>query len=139
VNVRKILRYLIVLEITVLVIGVAVAFAEKRFLPAQLQQYLADESESALTTVDWLFVAIGIPVVLLFITSWFALWRGWRTGRMLYTLVWAASLPFLALGAPFVTGPFASVFETSSCLISGLLLGLLYFSDLRHDYERKVS
>lgn len=138
-NLPKTIRRLIVVEIALLVVVVAAAFAEERFLPAELQSYLAAEAESPWTACDWVFVAVGVPLFVLIIVSWVALWRGWPTARFLYTLTWGLSLPLYGIGAPFITGPFGSVLQAASCLVSGMLLGLLYFSDFRRAHEPTVA
>jgi len=135
---QRILRYFIVAEILLVALMLAAAFVEDRFLPPLLQQYQESISSDELSSTDILWLAIGIPALIVSIVAWVALWRGWRIGRRLYTIAWVAFLPTIAFTGPLVqTGP-VSCLDTLLSAIGGVILGLLYFSDLRQLYARNA-
>ena len=139
VNLQRTLRRLIVCDIVLLIAIVAVSLLEERFLPAELRSYLDSVSEQGWSTADWIFMVLGVPLFVLLIVAWIALWRGWRSGRRLYTVVWVGFLPLSGSSAPFIMGPVLATIEPLAYLVPGLILGLLYFSELRLTYETQVA
>ena len=137
-SLQRILRYLIVAEIVLVVLMVAAAFVEDRFLPPLLQQYQESISSDEFSSTDILWLAVGIPALIVSIVAWIALWRGWRIGRRLYTIGWIAFLPVIAFTGPLVQTGAVSFIDTVSSLVGGVILGLLYFSDLRQQYDRNA-
>jgi hypothetical protein len=134
-NLQKTLRRLILGEIILSVVIVTMGFLEERFLPAELRSYLDIVAAQDLSIKDGLVIALGVPHMILLIVSWLALWQGWRSGRLLYTLTWISSAPLLGLCAPLISGPVVASLEPLVSLVSGLILGLLYFSELRFTYK----
>jgi hypothetical protein len=134
-NLQKTLRRLILGEIILSVVIVTTGFLEERFLPAELRSYLDIVAAQDLSIKDGLVIALGVPHMILLIVSWLALWQGWRSGRLLYTITWISSAPLLGLCAPLISGPVVASLEPLMSLVSGLILGLLYFSELRFTYK----
>ena len=134
-NFQRILRRLILCEVVMTGLAVLAAFLEEPHLPAELRQYLESPTASSRPIPDPAYLAILMAILLLVIVSWVALWRGWRSGRRLYTAVWICSLPGYAIAGPSVTGALGSLAEGLAMLTAGAILSLLYFSEIRVRYE----
>lgn len=135
IRLRRTLRRLIMLEISLIIIGVLIGFAEETLLPSPLQQYQEEVNTSGWSQHDWVFFTIGVPFLILLITSWIALWRGWSSGRRLYVAAWTAGLVANITGGPTITTPIAGTLDHAASLCAGVILGMLFFSDLRHKYR----
>jgi hypothetical protein len=132
---QRVLRYCILAEIVLVALSIGAVFVENRFLPPLLRQYQESVFSAQLSAGDGLWLAIGVLAVIFSVVAWVALWRRWRSGRRLYTLAWVLFLPMMAFTGPVVhTGP-GDCLETLLSVVGGIILGLLYFSDLRHLYD----
>jgi hypothetical protein len=104
-------------------------------LPVELQQYntriLEDESEMTIALV------VGMPLFLIYLLSLFFLWKLKKIGRTLFSALWIISLIVSAAMSPMVFNSIAEVCVTISTLINGMILALIYFSDLRFYFEGK--
>jgi hypothetical protein len=134
-NLQKTLRRLILGEIILSVVIVTMGFLEERFLPAELRSYLDIVAAQDLSIKDGLVIALGVPHMILPIVSWLSLWQGWRSGRLLYAITSISSVPLFGLCAPLISGPVVASLEPLASLASGLIFGLLYFSELRFTYK----
>jgi hypothetical protein len=134
-NLQKTLRRLILCEIILSVVIVTTSFLEERFLPAELRSYLDIVAAQDLSIKDWIVIALGVPHMILLIVSWLSLWQGWRSGRLLYAITSISSVPLFGLCAPLISGPVVASLEPLASLASGLIFGLLYFSELRFTYK----
>jgi hypothetical protein len=130
-----ILRRLLVCEIGLFALVGMAPFIEEPYLPAELRAFLESPSDSHWIADHPAYHWILAALIILTIVSWVALWRGWRSGRRLYTALWICSLPTYAIGAPWITGALGSVAELLSGINGGMILGLLYFSEIRTRYE----
>jgi hypothetical protein len=132
---QSILKRLIGCEIVLIILAVGVEAIQYSNMPPLLQQY----EESLITPNwswrDWVMLCLGIPSLVLLLAAWTALWRGWRSGRCLYTIAWCALLLFNLFLGPTVTFALTGTLDSTATLIGGIILGLLYFSDLRYQYE----
>jgi hypothetical protein len=129
-----ILRRLIVAEIALSALYAVVVGAQDAFLPPALREYEESRAAAALTLHDGIMLAIAVPGLALLMISWVALWRDWRSGRLLYTIAWASGLAVAFLGGPVVETAIGKALDTTASVVGGLTLGLLYFSDLRWRY-----
>ena len=103
------------------------------YLPLELQNYQyslhENESETALVYIT------GIPVFLIYVASMFYLWKLKKIGRTLFVAVWIISLVIGAGMTPSIVTPVGGVCVTISNLFNGMILGLIYFSELRFHFE----
>lgn len=132
-----ILRRLLLLEIALLIFVVILEFTQPGSLPPLLQQYLWNEQEAPLSITDGLFLGFGVPLVILYVVAWVALWKNWRSGRRLYTFGCVGAILLNLLAGPTIYSAFSSTLDTVAAIVTGAILGMLYFSDLRHRYETK--
>jgi|SRR5688500_18716296 len=133
---QKILRISIITEIASALSGVVVDFAFASRLPEPLRDYVESESEAAWSTSDTLLVVSWLPILIGIVAGWIGLWRLWPPGRSIYLCSWLASVVVTAFCGPVVSLAPATVLLEVSTLAAGLTIGLIYFSELRHAFER---
>lgn len=111
-----------------------------KFLPPALQEHQfqawlgTDGSVLALAEL-----ALWIASVATFVLAWVALVFFWRRARELYLAAWALTALSLAVRGPLVMSAPGSVLDTVGTLVSGALIGLVWFSALAERYERRNS
>ena len=132
-----ILKRLILLEITLLIVGIGLEYTRLGSLPPLLQQYQHNEAQAPFSLTDGLLIGFGIPSLILWIVAWVALWKNWSSGRGLYTFACAVLIPLNLLIGPTVYSAFSATLNIVTSMVTGAILGILYFSDLRHRYERQ--
>jgi hypothetical protein len=134
-NLPKLLRIFIVAELLFLIAGIVSDWILQSTLPVELQAYINDSDAAPISNMEIGFLLLLVPVLILFIVSWVGLWRLLRWARLLYTIAWGMSLPLVVPVGPYIMTGLGYTFETTSTLFGGVILGLTYFSDLRHSFE----
>jgi hypothetical protein len=81
------------------------------------------------------FLGIAITSLLAF-AAWIGLARFWRHGRALYLVSWATWILFVLVSGAQVRTSVGAVFGALEALVAGVIVGLVYFSDLAHRFER---
>jgi hypothetical protein len=74
-------------------------------------------------------------LIIALVVSWIALWLLKPWARVLYTAVVIISLVFTLFLGPVVTSSLGAMLYAISTLASGLILGLVWFSELRERFE----
>jgi len=67
--------------------------------------------------------------------SWIGLVSFWRHGRGLYVFSWALWILYVLVSGPRVRTSIGSAFGVMNAVVGGVILGLVYFSDLAHRFE----
>ena len=132
---RAALRWLVIVSFLLGAFVIAVGFLQTPFLPEALQQFERDSAASTLSLRDLLLLCFAVPLLIFSIVVYVALWCGWRSGRRLYTISLVLSIPLCLMLGPQVESALLYTFEGVAWLVAGLILGLLYFSELRDFYE----
>jgi hypothetical protein len=68
--------------------------------------------------------------------SWIALASFWRFSRGLYMFSWALGMLLILLAGPSVRTSISAMFREMNALVGGAIIGLVYFSELAHRFER---
>jgi hypothetical protein len=97
---------------------------------------LESTSRGAISAGDAVALLFFGTLIIAAVVSWIALWLLKPWARVLYTAVVIISLVFALFLGPVVTSSLAEVLSTISTLASGLILGLIWFSELRSRFER---
>lgn len=79
----------------------------------------------------WLLSVVGTFV------AWVGLLQHWRPARALYLVSWALNLAVTLPAGVSVMSSAGAVAQTLDSAIGGMLLGLLYFTDLRERFEAR--
>jgi hypothetical protein len=127
------LRALIVVEFVSNLLAISADLALESTFPEPLQEFLLTREQGPLSAATLLvFGALFIALVV----SWISLWLLKPWARMLYTAVVIIFLVFTLFLGPVVTSSPGEVLSTISTLASGVILGLVWFSELRTRFER---
>ena len=138
-SLHRLLRILIACEITFGIAWVVATLMLERSLPPALMGFVQEQRKGLeWGLVDWL----GTSCLILFIVGWIGLWRLWWRSRTIYTAAWCLGVlscffmgPRVSLGPPEA----ASTLSTGA---GGLILGVIYLTDLRHRFgkpQREVA
>lgn len=95
-NLRRLLRSLIVTEIVLAVIYIAVELIAQRFLPAPLRAWV-DQQVDQVGPVEIVAMLLAFPLLGALVFSWIGLWRLWRPARWVYLLAVVGGLLLEAL------------------------------------------
>jgi len=136
---KRSLRVLIVGEFLLAVLSLIVGIASEGSLPEPLREFERSRAEGEMTTFDWVILGVVIPVLIAGLVAYVGLLLFWRPARGIYlatTVVAGLISPFL--GPEVATGP-AGALEDLSCIVTGVLLAVLYFSPVSELYDRRSS
>ena len=106
-------------------------------LPPELQAFTHDRFDRMPGLSD------VVPIVLLWTSSvcalvaWFGLLTFWRHARGVYLVSMSAYLLHILVAGASVKPSVAALFTTGNAVIGGMILGLVYFSDLARRFERE--
>ena len=81
------------------------------------------------------FMVVGMTALVAF-AAWTGLATFWRHARGLFVFSLGLDVLFRLIAGPSVTTSIGAAFRTVDCVIAGTILGLVFFSDLAHVYER---
>jgi hypothetical protein len=130
-----VLRRLILAEILLGIVAFLIACFSEAFLPEPFRSYSRAQSDLPWSWHDWLLVAWTVLITPLCISAWVGLWRGRVKARRLYSLSWLLYLPTVLLLQPEAVLGITAFVDTLCVLVSGAIFGLLYFSELRHQFS----
>ena len=99
-------------------------------LPSELAEYRNSVDVSAFR-LFWL----GMTTLSAFV-AWAGLASFWRPARGIYLFAQATWVLFALISGPQVTTSVGVAFSIVNTLVSGLIIGLVYFSDLARRFER---
>ena len=136
---KILLRTLIVSEVALLVAGGLVHFATMASLPNHLRQYFDEQAHVEWTIVDWVGCAVNAGIGVSRLIAWIGLWRLWQPARLLYVAATAASLLILPFMGPNVCSALVNTLLTANVFCSGLIVGVVFFSDVRLNFGRATS
>jgi hypothetical protein len=107
-------------------------------LPEPLRNYLELQYKNPEKTIgpnlealSWVSL-VGMGLLL---TSMIGLWMLWRPARMFFTLYLLCLAVAVVLAGPVVESSLTSVLAFMNTIISGLILGMIYFSPLREHFD----
>jgi len=81
------------------------------------------------------FIVLAATTLVAF-AAWIALASSWRYARGLYLVSMAMSVFLVLVSGPVVTTSISAVFGTLDGLVSGAIIGLVYFSELARQFDR---
>jgi len=133
-----ILRVLILTNLVLILLEGVAHLALIARLPESLQAHARaqlDRSSSFHAAISdiYLIVFLGALVV-----AWVGLWKLQRWARGVYTAVCIVSLAITLFHGTLVTHAVAAVLYSMSSITTGMLLGLIWFSDLRGAFDRRA-
>ena len=85
---------------------------------------------------DVIHLLLLATTVLCAFAAWIGLVSYWRFARRLYLVSLALSILLILLSGPRVETSIGAMFSAMNALVGGVILGLVYFSDLARRFER---
>lgn len=132
----KLLKLSIITQWFCILVGIPFGLYEETFLPEVLQAYIQTEIEKELTTVEIIEFSLSIVVLFIFLYTSIAVYRLRQWARKPYAVVLVGSVfLYYVLGVVIAT-PIAAAFDYIATLSAGLSLGLLYYSQVSHKFEK---
>jgi hypothetical protein len=107
-------------------------------LPEPLRNYLELHYKTPEKTVGTNLEAlawVSLFGMTLLLVSMIGLWVLWRPARMLFTTYLLCLAIAIVLSGPLVESSLTSVLAFMNTIISGLILGMIYFSPLRDHFD----
>jgi hypothetical protein len=135
----KMLRVLIVCEVALIVLTIAVDSATRGALPATLQSYLAEADAATPSATIIVAAVVGLITLVAVGVGWIGLWRLWRPARAIYTTALLTGLGAVLFIGPVVWSSAAGALDDLASICAGIILGLIYFSELRAHFERRTA
>ncbi len=128
----KLLKIIIVCHLVGGVVMGYIDFATQPFLPEVLRCYRAEK-----VTVPTMVQAACTFQIVLMIASLIGLWILWWPARLMYSIAIALGLAIMPFYVPTVLSGGATALNEFGTLCEGLILGLLYFSELGNNFKRQ--
>ena len=133
-----VLRTLIIVELVSALLGTYADIALQSTFPLELQAYLLTESQGPLGAGDVLKGVVFGALLVAVVVAWVGLWLLKRWARTLYTTLVVISLVVTLFLGPVVTSALGAALYSISSLAGGVILGLLWFSELRGSFEGRA-
>jgi hypothetical protein len=134
---KTLVRILIIAEISMFALSCALNSILESTLPVPLSAYDAAPKEYPSWLYAVVYVGLGVPTLILALTSHIGLFFFWRPARVLYLVGGISILFMVVLDGPAVRTGWEGMFDYLSAVIYGSILGLIYFSPLRDLYAKK--
>jgi len=130
---ERLLTVLVLADFVLGVSAIAVESAMQWTLPPLLREAIPGSAVAG--TVQTLATALWFVSAATFVLAWIGLLSFWRWARGLYLLAWGLAILVGALDGPSVMTAPGGVLDVVGTLVSGSLIGLVYFSDLSRRFE----
>jgi len=135
-------RMLVALVVTDVFLAFSVIGAELFFqwtLPGSLRDYGHSRPFPPSSLWDLWILGLWATTVMSTVVAWVGLVNLWWFARRLYVFAWATWILLTLVSGPAVLTPVGAMFDTVESVVGGLILGLVYFSDLSRAFERPVA
>ena len=129
---HRVLRVLILAEVAFGLLWVVATELLKSSLPPELQRFVQQQKSRELGVDFWLS-GCGF---LLVVVGWIGLWRLWWRARAVYSAGWLLGVVTTLFKGPRVYPGPPGAAALLSTIAAGLILGIIYFSDLRQRFGR---
>ena len=138
-NTRRLLKLLVVADVLLAFGSVGAQALFGWTLPPALQEFTRARFSRMPDLGD------AIPLILLLTTSacafvaWVGLVTFWRHARGFYLFSLATWLMHMLATGPAVNNSVSAVFTTMNAVVAGVIIGLVYFSDLARRFEKGAA
>ncbi len=132
---RRALTLLVIADIVLNVVLIVLGFALQSTLPEPLRKYAEEWGEPQLTGVQKVLLFLFFINLSVGITAWISLLNYWKYGPTLYVASWALNIVGSILAGPDVNTAAEVAISTVTTLVGGMILGLVFFSDLRERFR----
>jgi hypothetical protein len=141
-NMKAILffRFILIASVLTAIISVVLNIMLIDTLPHSLQAYLSSQDQN-MGNINNKEAALGMLFLIVFIvlsTIFFiGVWNFKRWARILFVVITVFGLLAIPLiGEPLITVPLAYMFESTSAILSGMLLVLMYTAPIKYYFSK---
>lgn len=136
---EHVLVLLVVLDVLLAfaVIGSEMFFT--KFLPDGLRDHVVSQLRLPTSLWDGVLFVLWTSSICLTLAAWIGFLNLWWFARRLYAIAWTNWTLLVLFSGPSVLTPVGAMFNTLESLVGGLILGLVYFSDLSRYFERSQA
>jgi len=127
-----VLRALVVTEWVVLLLGAAIVYLYDPELPAEVEDYLLAQTTAI---PDAVLLVFSVCVLAGAVAGSIGVFRLWRPARGLYTGATVALALSSLLEGAVITFPIDALALRIECYLTGMILGLLWFSEARFAFS----
>jgi hypothetical protein len=133
------LRVALVLEWLCIALGVVAELALEHTLPAELRSYRSAQSEASISTPETVVLVVELIALAATLAWSIALWFRRRWARLPYLLTIILFSCSDLLDSASVQAPLGAFCNELALLISGLIVGLVYFAPIRFHETAHLS
>jgi hypothetical protein len=134
---ERALVWLVAADIFLAFSGIGVVMFFSWTLPAPLREYVHWSGD--VTFHGFGLLSLWAMTSVCAIAAWIGLLNYWWFARRLYVVSCAAWLTLMLFSGPSVATPLSHMLHTLNALVGGMILGLIYFSDLSRRFERSPA
>ena len=128
-NRERLLQLLVVLDVLFVFASMGAEIFFGWTLPAPLREFTGSRTPGVLR------LAILAVTSACALVAWVGLLNFRPFARRLYAVAWAGGTLLLLVSGPMVATPIGAAFTSLGALLGGLILGLVYFSDVARRFE----
>ncbi|MGD0616001.1 MAG: DUF4339 domain-containing protein [Verrucomicrobiota bacterium] len=133
------LRLLVCLEALFVICTIVMSAFADSLLPAQLQAYEASVSKAPHTLIDWIGFALYIVLLPTALTATIGLLLSRKPARPLFLWTRITVVAITPLQGTNVEPGWAALFDAAAVLAAGVIIGMLYYSQLKEFYDKPKS
>jgi len=130
------LKVLLCMEALFVICNAALVIFGDSLLPEQLRAYEASVANAPQTLMGLIVVVVGMVLIATALTATIGLFLTWRPSRALYLWTRIALVVLSPLNGPNVESGWADLFDGTATLVAGVIIGMLYYSQLRELYDK---
>lgn len=134
----RILRVLILVEFISTLLIIVVEMTMESYLPVPLQEYLYKKGSMPVQLAEFIGGIIACFLYLALCLCYLGLWLRQRWARILYTIICLFILTTGLFFGPVVQLGLGKWLSNISWLSSGVILALIWFSELRVQFQKRV-
>jgi len=134
---ERTLVWLVAADVFLAFSGIGVEMFFNWTLPAPLREYA--HGSGAFSLCQFGLLALWAMTSLSAIAAWVGLLNYWWFARRLYVISCAAWLTLILCSGPSVATPLSHMLHMLNALVGGMILGLVFFSDLSNRFERNAA
>jgi hypothetical protein len=133
------LRVFVCIEAACIICTLILAIFGDGLLPAELREYEQSASKSSFKVTDCIRAALLLVLLPAALTATIGLFFSWRPARFLFLWTRAVVVLCSPLFAPSVDSGWGDLFDGAAILVAGVVIGMLYFSELKDLYDKPTS
>ena len=137
-NKDRVLLALVAADVLLAFSGIGAQIFFNWTLPTSLQEYAWSDSSGSGAWDASRFV-LWAATSACGIAAWIGLVNSWWFARRLYVVAWTSTTLLTLLAGPSVQTPIGAMVGTLGSVVSGAIMGLVFFTDLSRRFERPAG